>query len=78
MTAALTTTSRAGDGAYLHLAFDAIGEAATIAETYSRAVAEFAAVGDDRGIRFALRQAAVALASAATVAETLRPDGGGR
>lgn len=55
--------------------FEAIVEAAGIAETYARTAAEFAAIGDSRGVNYALRQAAVALASAADTAATLRPNG---
>ena len=79
MTAPLTTT-RAGDGAPLTLAFDAIGEAVCLAECYARTAGEFASIGDGRGVRYALRQAAVAIATAADAAATLRPsaDGGGR
>lgn len=53
--------------------FEAIVEAAGIAETYARTAAEFAAIGDSRGVNYALRQAAVALASAADTAASLRP-----
>ncbi|QGY03578.1 hypothetical protein MMSR116_18050 [Methylobacterium mesophilicum SR1.6/6] len=61
------------------LAFDAAGEAAAIAESYVRAAGEFAQARDARGLSYSLRQAAVALAAAASTAQTLRPaDGGGR
>lgn len=75
-----TPVSSAVAGAPLDLAFDAIGEAATIAECYARTAGEFAAIGDGRGVRYALRQAAVAIAAAADAAATLRPstDGGGQ
>ncbi|WP_267424892.1 hypothetical protein [Methylobacterium sp. GC_Met_2] len=53
--------------------FDAVAEAASIAESYSRMATEFAAIGDARGLRYALRQAAVALASAADSAALLSP-----
>ncbi|MGU3543654.1 hypothetical protein [Methylobacterium sp. A52T] len=55
--------------------FEAIAEAAGIAETYARTAAELASIGDSRGVNYALRQAAVALASAADTAATLRPSG---
>ena len=55
--------------------FDAVAEAASIAESYARMAAEFAAIGDGRGLRYALRQAAVALASAADAAALLSPTG---
>ena len=55
--------------------FDAVAEAASIAETYARTAAEFAAIGDRRGVNYALRQAAVAIASAAESAATLHPSG---
>lgn len=53
--------------------YDAVAEAAAIAETYSHMATEFAAIGDARGLRYALRQAAVALASAADAAALLSP-----
>ncbi|QGY06336.1 hypothetical protein MMSR116_24960 [Methylobacterium mesophilicum SR1.6/6] len=53
--------------------FDAVHEAASIAESYARMATEFAAIGDARGLRYALRQAAVALASAADAAALLKP-----
>jgi hypothetical protein len=52
--------------------FDAVAEAAGIAETYSRMAVEFAAIGDGRGLRYALRQAAIAIASAAETVAALR------
>lgn len=55
--------------------FDAAAEAASIAESYARMASEFAAIGDSRGLRYALRQAAVALASAADAAALLGPNG---
>lgn len=55
------------------LAFDAAGEAAGIAESYIRAAGEFALARDARGFAYSLRQAAVALASAASTVQTLRP-----
>lgn len=55
--------------------FDAVAEAAAIAETYSRMASEMAAIGDSRGLRYALRQAAVALSSAADAAALLSPNG---
>ena len=63
------------------LAFDAAAEAASIAESYVRAASEFALARDARGLNYSLRQAAVALASAASTAQALRPapqDGGSR
>lgn len=62
------------------LAFEAVTERATLAETYSRTAADFAAIRDRRGLSYALRQAAVAIASAADAASTLYPEhqGGGR
>ena len=55
------------------LVFDAAGEAAAIAESYIRAAGEFAIARDARGLSYSLRQAAVALASAASTAQALRP-----
>ncbi|WP_267360748.1 MULTISPECIES: hypothetical protein [unclassified Methylobacterium] len=55
--------------------FDAVHEAASIAESYSRMVVDMAAIGDARAVRYALRQAAVALASAADAAALLSPTG---
>ncbi|WP_026604791.1 hypothetical protein [Methylobacterium sp. 285MFTsu5.1] len=55
--------------------FEAIAEAAGIAETYARTAADMAAIGDSRGVNYALRQAAIALSSAADTAATLRPAG---
>ena len=75
MTAPATITPTAA------LQFDAVGEAAAIAESYTRAAGEFALARDAKGMAYALRQAAVALASAASTAQALRPaqqDGGGR
>lgn len=62
------------------LQFDAVGEAAAVAGNYIHAAGQFAQVRDARGLAYALRQAAVALASAASTAQALRPstDGGGR
>lgn len=63
------------------LQFDAAGEAAAIAESYVHAAGQFALARDARGLAYALRQAAVALASAASTAQALRPaqqDGGSR
>ena len=53
--------------------FEAIAEAAGIAEAYARMATEFANIGDSRGVNYALRQAAVAIAGAAETAATLRP-----
>lgn len=53
--------------------FDAAAEAASIAESYARMAAEMASIGDARGLRYSLRQAAVALASAADAAALLKP-----
>ena len=55
--------------------FEAIAEAAGIAEAYARMATEFAGIGDIRGVNYALRQAAVAIASAAETAKSLRPAG---
>ncbi len=63
------------------LQFDAVSEATAIAEGYLRAASEFALARDARGLCYSLRQAAIALASAASTAQALRPtqqDGGGR
>jgi hypothetical protein len=72
MNAPLRNPERA---AMLTHAFDAIVEAAGIAESYARTAAEFAAIGDSHGVNYALRQAAIAIASAADTAATLRPTG---
>lgn len=61
--------------AMLSHTFEAIVEAAGIAETYARTAADLAAIGDSRGVNYALRQAAIAIASAADTAATLRPPG---
>jgi len=53
------------------LTFETIAEAAGIAETYARTAADLAMIGDSRGVNYALRQAAIAIATAAT----LRPTG---
>lgn len=55
------------------LQFDAAGEAAAIAESYVHAAGQFALARDAKGLAYALRQAAVALASAASTAQALRP-----
>jgi len=55
------------------LQFDAAGEAAAIAETYVHAAGQFALARDAKGLAYSLRQAAVALASAASTAQALRP-----
>lgn len=56
------------------LQFDAVAEAASIAETYARNAAGFALVRDARGTAYSLNCAAKALASAASTAQALRPD----
>lgn len=55
--------------------YDAVAEAAAIAESYSRMASEMASIGDARALRYALRQAAVALSSAADAAALLSPNG---
>lgn len=63
------------------LTFDAVAEAARVAESYVRAAGEFALARDTRGLCYALRGAAAALMTANTAAQALRPaqqDGGGR
>lgn len=63
------------------LVFDAVAEAASIAEAYARNAVEFALIRDARGAAYSLNCAAKALASAASTAQALRPapqDGGGR
>ena len=62
------------------IVFDEIAERAIVAETYSRTTADFASIGDRRGAAYALRQAAVAIASAADAVGTLYPQNreGGR
>ncbi len=55
------------------LTFDAIAEAASIAESYARNAAEFALIRDSRGAAYSLSCAAKALATAATTAQSLRP-----
>jgi hypothetical protein len=63
------------------LTFDAVAEAASIAEAYARNAAEFALIRDARGAAYSLNCAVKALAAAATAAQALRPAqqaGGGR
>ena len=63
------------------LVFDAVAEAASIAEAYARNAVEFALIRDARGAAYSLNCAAKALASAASTAQALRPaqqSGGGR
>lgn len=63
------------------LQFDAAAEAAQIAESYVRAAGEFALARDPKGLCYALRGAAAALATASNAAQALRPapqDGGAR
>lgn len=63
------------------LTFDAVAEAASLAESYARNAAEFALIRDGRGAAYSLNCAAKALAVAASTAQMLRPaqqDGGGR
>ncbi|CAA2161240.1 hypothetical protein MBRA_06400 [Methylobacterium brachiatum] len=63
------------------LVFDAVAEAASIAEAYARNAVEFALIRDARGAAYSLNCAAKALASAASTAQALRPaqhDGGSR
>ncbi|MCJ2065186.1 hypothetical protein MKK63_21070 [Methylobacterium sp. J-088] len=55
------------------LTFDAVAEAASIAEAYARNAAEFALIRDARGAAYSLNCAAKALASAASTAQALRP-----
>jgi hypothetical protein len=57
------------------LTFETIAEAAGIAETYARTAVDMAMIGDGRAMNYALRQAAMAIASAADAAATLRPTG---
>lgn len=60
--------------------FDEIGERVAVAATYCGTASDFAALGDRRGVAYALRCAAMALASAHDAAALLpRPaprDGG--
>lgn len=53
--------------------YEAVAEAAVTAERYSHTAAEFAAIGDMRGLSYAIRCAAKALETAASIAEELRP-----
>ncbi|MCJ2093956.1 MULTISPECIES: hypothetical protein [unclassified Methylobacterium] len=55
------------------LVFDAVAEAASIAEAYARNAVEFALIRDARGAAYSLNCAAKALASAASTAQALRP-----
>ena len=55
------------------LTFDAVAEAASIAEAYARNAAEFALIRDAKGAAYSLNCAAKALASAASTAQALRP-----
>lgn len=55
------------------MVYEAVGEAAAQAEIYARTAAEFAAVGDARGLAYSIRCAAAALQAAASMAEELRP-----
>ena len=72
MNAPFYSPERAAMTAYT---FDAVHEAALIAESYTRMAVEMAAIGDARAVRYSLRQAAVALASAADAAALLSPTG---
>lgn len=79
MTAALTTSSRAGDGVPLALAFEAAAEAAEVARTYSETATAIAMIGDRRGLAYALRCASAALLTTSQAVEAMRPaDGGSR
>lgn len=63
------------------LVFDAVAEAASLAESYARNAVEFAMIRDARGAAYSLNCAAKALAAAASSAQALRPvqqDGGAR
>lgn len=53
--------------------YEAVAEAAWTAERYSHTAAEFAAIGDMRGLSYAIRCAAKALQTATSLAEELRP-----
>ncbi|TXN76069.1 hypothetical protein FV228_01525 [Methylobacterium sp. WL18] len=55
------------------LVFDAVAEAASLAEAYARNAVEFALIRDARGAAYSLNCAAKALASAASTAQALRP-----
>lgn len=55
------------------LVFDAVAEAASLAESYARNAVEFALIRDARGAAYSLNCAAKALASAASTAQALRP-----
>jgi hypothetical protein len=72
MNAPLHTPERAAMAAHT---FDAVAEAAAIAETYARTAAEFAAIGDAKGLAYALRCATSAILNATEIAMTLRPTG---
>ncbi|TXN40674.1 hypothetical protein FV227_14045 [Methylobacterium sp. WL119] len=53
--------------------FEAVAEAAAQAEVYARAAADFAAIGDARGLGYSLRSAAACLMTASGLADELRP-----
>ena len=71
---------RAQPGAAIE--FDEINERAAIAGAYCGVVADFAALGDRRGVSYALRCAALAITSAndaaALLPRPIQPDGGAR
>jgi hypothetical protein len=53
--------------------FEAVAEATSQAEVYAHAATNFAAVGDARGMAYALRSAAACLVTASSLADELRP-----
>jgi hypothetical protein len=73
MNAPLHSAERAAMAAHT---FDAIAEAASIAETYARTAADFAAIGDIRGVNYALKCAGLAIVNATEIAASMRPPGG--
>ncbi|MGH1590794.1 hypothetical protein ACRBEV_23580 [Methylobacterium phyllosphaerae] len=72
MNAPIRNTERAAMTAHT---FDAVADAAGIAEAYARTAAEFAAIGDAKGLAYALRCATSAILNATEIAMTLRPTG---
>lgn len=55
------------------LTLDAVAEATSQAAAYAQTATTFAELGDARGLLYAIRCAAAALQTAASMAEDLRP-----
>ena len=53
--------------------FEAIAEMTATASTYAAVASDFAAIGDARGLAYALRSASAAILEAASLVEEVKP-----